>query len=58
MFFLAGGGSDAGPGVPQVVPGGHRPPLHRAPRLLLPQRHSPHEEDCCHISWQPAARPR
>ena len=43
-IFPAGGGPGEGPGVEEVVLGGHRPALHRAPRLLLPQRDPPHEE--------------
>ena len=43
-IFPAGGGPGQGPGVEEVVPGGHRPALHRPPRLLLPQRDPPDEE--------------
>ena len=46
FYCLARGGSDTGPRVPQVVSGGHYPALHRAPRLILPQYHSPHEKGC------------
>lgn len=43
-IFSVGGGPGEGPGVSEVVPGGHRAPLHRPPGLLLPQRDPPHEE--------------